>query len=303
MADKKIIYELNESERIDKYLACTMPDYTRTQIQQWIIDGYVMVNEKFVKPSYQLKLGDVIEVRIPDPVPSELKKQNIPLDIYYEDDDVIVINKPSGMVVHPATGNFENTLVNALLYHCETLSEIKGPARAGIVHRLDKDTSGLLVACKTNYAHRKLAKQFANRTITREYIAIVHGVIPHNFGRINAPIGRDPKDRKKMAVVEDGKEAITNFTVLERFDDFTLISCKLETGRTHQIRVHMAYIGYPVVGDFVYGPRKVVGRMGQFLHAAKLGFHHPRTQEYLEFNAPLPDYFQEFLQKISNTNS
>lgn len=302
MADnKKLIYDQEQTERIDKYLAKVLIEHTRTQIQQWINDGYVLVNGIIIKASYLLKQSDEIFVTIPDPIPTDIKKQNIPLDIVYEDDDIIIVNKPSGMVVHPSAGNIENTLVNALLYHCENLSSVKGSARAGIVHRIDKDTSGILVACKNDYAHQHIAKQFANRTVLRVYTSLVHGVIPHNHGKVNAPIGRDLRDRKKMAVVEDGKEAITHFSVEERFDNYTLITARLETGRTHQIRVHMSYIGYPVVGDLVYGPRKVVGgQVGQYLHASRLGFIHPRTNEYIEFSSELPDYFKDFLNKLQS---
>ena len=214
--------------------------------------------------------------------------------------DVIVINKPSGMVVHPALGNYSGTVVNALMYHCNDLSGINGVNRAGIVHRIDKDTSGLIVACKTDLAMKSLSKQFFEKTVERKYIAICYGVINHNLGRIDAPLGRDPENRKRYAVVDDGKHAVTNFRVLERFKDFSLLELELETGRTHQIRVHMKYIGHPIVGDPLYGPRTVIGTNGQYLHAGTLGFTHPRTGERLHFTSPLPDFFKEYLESLRN---
>lgn len=300
MDQKQLKYNSEKKERLDKYLTEQLSEYTRSQIQMWISEELVLVNQKKAKASLILKDGDIIEYTIPEIKESEITSQNIALDIIYEDSDIIVVNKPSGMVVHPASGNKTNTLVNALLYHCHDLSGINGVMRAGIVHRIDKDTSGLIVACKNDFAHKNLARQFAKREVTRQYTTLVHGIIPHNRGRIDAPIGRNPQKRQQMTVIETGKEAITNFTVLERFDEFTLLNANLETGRTHQIRVHMQYIGYPVVGDVVYGPRKVVGRHGQFLHASKLGFVHPRTKQTVEFNSPLPQYFEEFLINLRN---
>lgn len=300
MDQKQLIYNLEEKKRLDKYLAAQLSEYTRSQIQMWISEGQVLVNKKPAKASLVLKANDIIDITIPEVKESVIESQNIPLDILYEDSDIIVVNKPSGMVVHPASGNKTNTLVNALLFHCTDLSGINGTIRAGIVHRIDKDTSGLIVACKNDFAHKNLARQFAKREVLRQYTTLVHGVIPHNRGRIDAPIGRNPQKRQQMAVIESGKEAITNFTVLERFDEFTLVNANLETGRTHQIRVHMQYIGFPVVGDIVYGPRKVIGRHGQFLHASKLGFVHPRTQKAMEFEIPLPNYFTEFLNSLKN---
>jgi 23S rRNA pseudouridine1911/1915/1917 synthase len=223
------------------------------------------------------------------------------LDIVHEDDYVIVVNKPSGMVVHPAPGSMSGTLVNGLMAQAKNLSGINGVLRPGIVHRIDKDTSGLLMVAKNDLAHESLVNQLVEKTVTRRYIALVHGVIPHDTGTIDAPIGRDPKDRKKMTVIEGGKHAVTHFKVLRRFKDFTLIECRLETGRTHQIRVHMKYIGYPLAGDPQYGPRKTIGgEHGQFLHAAILGFDHPKTGEYLEFSTPLPSYFEEALESLEN---
>lgn len=289
--------EENE-QRIDKFLADNLEDFSRTQVQQLIKDQNVLVNDNPIKANYLLEAEDIIKVTIPDPVTIDIKAENIPLDIYYEDEDVIVVNKPSGMVVHPAIGNYSGTLVNALMYHCKDLSGINGELKAGIVHRIDKDTSGLLVSCKSDLAQKSLSLQFYNKTVTRIYYAIVYGVINHNLGRIDAPIGRDPDNRQRMAVVDGGKRAVTNFKVLQRFKDFTLLELKLETGRTHQIRAHMRYIDHPVVGDPLYGPKKVIGDHGQFLHAKTLGFQHPKTGEFLEFDSPLPDYFVEFLNTL-----
>ena len=290
--DKKfLIYDGQDSERIDKFLANELDDLSRSSIQMLIKDKYVLVNEEVVKSNFLLKNGDEISITIPDPVNDEILAEDIPLDVYYEDSDVIVINKPSGMVVHPAVGNTKGTLVNALMYHCKDLSGINGVIRAGIVHRIDKDTSGLLVACKNDKSHQHLSEQFFNKTVKRKYYAICYGEINHNLGKIDAPIGRDLSNRQTMTVVDGGKHAITHFKVLERFKGFTLLELVLETGRTHQIRVHMKYIGHPLLGDPVYGPRNVVGENGQFLHAKTLGFTHPKTNEFLEFESPLPDYF------------
>ncbi len=288
--------------RLDKFISSELTEISRTQIQDIIKSGLVTVNGLIAKASQQVAENDEIVIIIPEPVTTDVLPENIPLDIYYEDEDVIVVNKPSGMVVHPAFGNYTGTLVNALMYHCTDLSGISGVIRAGIVHRIDKDTSGLLVSCKTDFAHKDLSEQFFNKTVQRKYWAICYGVIEHNFGRIDAPIGRDVLNRQKMCVVEDGKKAVTNFKVLERFKDFTLLELQLETGRTHQIRVHMSYIGHPIAGDPLYGPRKVIGEHGQYLHAKTLGFVHPRTKELIEFTSPLPDYFEEFLQELRENN-
>lgn len=288
----------NVDERIDKFLADNLEDFSRTQVQQLIKDKNVLVNDNVIKSNYLLEEDDLIKVTIPDPVTIDVVAEDIPLDIYYEDEDVIVVNKPSGMVVHPALGNYSGTLVNALMYHCKDLSGIGGVLRAGIVHRIDKDTSGLLVSCKSDLAQKSLSLQFFNKTVTRKYYAIVYGVINHNLGRIDAPIGRDPDNRQRMAVVDGGKNAITNFKVIQRFKDYTLLELQLETGRTHQIRAHMKYIGHPVVGDPLYGPKKVIGDHGQFLHAKTLGFTHPKTNQFLEFDSPLPDFFEEFLKTL-----
>ena len=297
--DKKfLIYDGQDSERIDKFLANELEDLSRSSIQMLIKDKYVLVNEEVVKSNFLLKNGDEISITIPDPVNDEILAEDIPLDVYYEDSDVIVINKPSGMVVHPAVGNTKGTLVNALMYHCKDLSGINGVIRAGIVHRIDKDTSGLLVACKNDKSHQHLSEQFFNKTVKRKYYAICYGEINHNLGKIDAPIGRDLSNRQTMTVVDGGKHAITHFKVLERFKGFTLLELVLETGRTHQIRVHMKYIGHPLLGDPVYGPRNVVGENGQFLHAKTLGFTHPKTNEFLEFESPLPDYFLEKINEL-----
>ena len=300
MEEIKLIYEKNDFLRIDKYLNETFDEFTRTQLQLMIEDGQVTVNGKVIKSNYKLKINDEIVVIIKDPELTKIEPQNIPLDIYYEDSDIIVVNKPSGMVVHPALGNYNNTLVNALLYHCKDLSGINGEIRAGIVHRIDKDTSGLIVACKNDLAHKNLSQQFMDHKVNKIYYCLCNGVIPHNVGVINAPIGRDPESRQQMAVVEHGKEAITHFKVLDRYEKHCLVEVKLETGRTHQIRVHMKYIGYPLVGDPIYGPRKVVGDNGQFLHAKKLEFYHPRTNELMSFESPLPDYFEKQINEYKN---
>jgi 23S rRNA pseudouridine1911/1915/1917 synthase len=295
---KTILIEEEVNQRIDKYLPSIMPNFSRTQVQMMLDDKLITVNDNIIKASYILKLGDVIKITMLEASVDEVKSEDIPLDIYYEDKDVIVINKPSGMVVHPASGNYEGTLVNALLHHCKDLSGINGVLRPGIVHRIDKETSGLLVACKNDFSHRELSKQFLKKSVTRKYDAIVYGVINHNFGKVDAPIARDPNNRKLMGIVEGGKNAVTNFKVIERFKDFTHLELALETGRTHQIRVHLKYIDHPVVGDPQYGPKKIIGNQGQFLHAKTLGFIHPRTNEYMEWISPLPDYFTNFLSEI-----
>ena len=257
--------------RIDKELAHHLTTVSRSQLQKWIEDGNVTVNGEPVKPKYKLAVGDKVVVQPEKPQKIDLEPENIPLDIVYEDDDVIVVNKPQGMVVHPAPGHPNHTLVNALLYH-SPLSTINGEFRPGIVHRIDKDTSGLLMIAKNDLAHRSLAAQLKAKTNEREYVALVHGVIKEERGTIDAPLGRSKKDRKKQAVVEDGRHAVTHFKVLERFQHYTLVSCRLETGRTHQIRVHMKYIGHPLAGDPLYGPRKTLPSNGQYLHARLLGF-------------------------------
>lgn len=285
--------------RIDKLLQKHFIDESRTTLQNWIKEGCVCIDDKPVKASRKVEPNEVINVTIPEPVDTTIAPENIPLDVVYEDHDVIVVNKPSGMIVHPSAGIYSGTLVNALLYHCDDLSSINGVNRPGIVHRIDKETSGLLMVAKNDKAHRSLSAQLEEHSVIRRYVALVHGVIPHNKGRIVAPIGRDPDDRQKMAVTDkNAKEAITNFTVLERFDDMTLIECRLETGRTHQIRVHMQYIGYPVYGDPKYGRRSDDTSHGQYLHAKILGFKHPTTGEQMLFEAKLPDYFEEKIEEL-----
>lgn len=296
-----IVNEQFVNERIDKMLSTYYEDWSRTQVQGWIKDGLVLVNNQKVKGNYKCQLHDEIIVSIPEPEILDVKPEKMDLDIYYEDQDVLVVNKPRGMVVHPAPGHMSGTLVNGLMAHCQDLSGINGVLRPGIVHRIDKDTSGLLMVAKNDRAHESLVQQLVNKTVTRKYLAIVHGVIPHDVGTIDAPIGRDPKDRQKMTVTDvNSKEAITHFRVLERFDHYTFIECKLETGRTHQIRVHMKYIGYPLAGDPKYGPKKTLPIEGQALHAGVLGFIHPRTGEYMEFEAPLPPEFENILNLLKN---
>ena len=299
MIKKEIIYSgTSEEIRIDKYLAEQIEEVSRTELKEYFNQGKIKVNDKIVKPSYKLFDNDQIVVEEIAQDEIDMIKENIPLDIVYEDDDLIVVNKPSGLVVHPAPGHTHGTLVNGLLYHCNELSNMNGDIRAGIVHRIDKDTSGLLVVCKNNYAHRILAEQLKDKTTTRTYIAIVTGNISHNLGRIEAPIGRDPSNRQKMAVVPNGKPSVTHFKVLDRYRDFTLVELKLETGRTHQIRVHMSYINHPVVGDPLYGVKKQTTEFGQYLHAKTLGFVHPESGEKKIFSCPLPGYFEKVLEII-----
>ncbi|MGN7174850.1 pseudouridine synthase [Paenibacillus sp. FSL R5-0490] len=295
-----IIPDEQAGERIDKVLSTLNADWSRTQVQQWIKDGNVLVNGQKPKTNYKCSANDKIEISIPEPEELDVVPEEMDLDIYYEDQDVLVVNKPRGMVVHPAAGHGTGTLVNGLMAHCKDLSGINGVMRPGIVHRIDKDTSGLLMVAKNDMAHESLVNQLMNKTVTRKYRAIVHGVIPHDYGTIDAPIARDPKDRQSMSVVDNGKHAVTHFQVIERFRDFTLVECQLETGRTHQIRVHMKYIGYPLAGDPKYGPRKTLDIGGQALHAGVLGFEHPRSGEYLEFEAPAPAYFKELEENLAN---
>ncbi len=299
-ADTWTITDEQVGERIDRFLQTSCSDMSRAKIQKMIQDGFVTVNQAVVKSNYKVRLGDCIVFDIPAPTEVNIEAENIPLNILYEDADMIVINKARGMVVHPAPGNYEGTLVNALLYHCEDLSGINGELRPGIVHRLDKDTSGVMVAAKNDIAHQSLATQIGEKTATRTYLAIVHGNVRDDAGIINAPIGRHPTDRKQMAVVEkNSKHAVTHFRVLERFGNYTYIECKLETGRTHQIRVHMAYIGYPLVGDPKYCRRKspfVIA--GQALHSAELHLKHPISGKDMTFIAPLPSDMEKILNKL-----
>ncbi|WP_010282608.1 RluA family pseudouridine synthase [Bacillus timonensis] len=293
------IEEHQQNDRIDKIVSAFNSEWSRTQVQFWIKDGNITVNGSRIKPNYKVNIGDKIQIEIPEPQTLDVVPEEIDLDIYYEDADVLVVNKPKGMVVHPAPGHITGTLVNGLMAHCKDLSGINGVLRPGIVHRIDKDTSGLLMVAKNDVAHESLVNQLVEKTVTRKYKAIVHGVIPHDQGTIDAPIGRDKKDRQSMTVTdENSKVAVTHFNVLERFKEFTFIECQLETGRTHQIRVHMKYIGYPLAGDPKYGPKKTLDLGGQALHAGLLGFVHPRTNEYLEFEAPLPAYFEKLLEKL-----
>ncbi|WP_435873892.1 RluA family pseudouridine synthase [Rossellomorea vietnamensis] len=296
-----IVREEEKSLRLDKMLTQLEEEWSRSQVQQWIKEGNVKVNGAEAKTNYKCAVDDKISISIPEPEELDVVAEELDLDIRYEDSDVIVVNKPRGMVVHPAPGHPSGTLVNGLMAHCKDLSGINGVLRPGIVHRIDKDTSGLLMIAKNDLAHEKLVEQLVNKTVTRKYKAIVHGMIPHEQGTIDAPIGRDPKDRQRMAVVDSGRDAVTHFNVLEKFGAFTYVECKLETGRTHQIRVHMKYIGYPLAGDPKYGPRKTLDLDGQALHAAVLGFEHPRTGEYLEFEAEPPEVFRQTLQKLQNT--
>ena len=285
--------------RLDKALSIALSK-TRNHIEILFDEGHIWVNGKNEKPSYRVKENDVVEYEEKELVPSEMKKENIPLDIVYEDEDLMVINKPRGMVVHPANGHHEGTLVNALLGYCTDLSGINGVERPGIVHRIDKDTSGLLVVCKNDFAHNEIAKQLKDKTMHREYYALCKGVIKEDDGKIIAPIGRDPYDRLKMAVdVKNGKEAITFFHVEERFNQYTLVSVRLFTGRTHQIRVHMHYIGHPLEGDPLYGKKKnLLFQNGQLLHAYRITFIHPRTQKEMTFEVPLPDDYKAVLERL-----
>ncbi len=298
-----IVTEEEIDNRLDVYLAEQYEDLSRSYIQKLIKENCIKVNGKIEKAKYLVKLGDKIEINLPKVEEVRIEPENIPLDIVYEDDDVIVINKPQGMVVHPAPGNYSGTLVNAILYHCgDNLSDMNGIMRPGIVHRIDKDTSGLLVVAKNNVSHEILAKQFKEHTNTRKYHAIVIGNIKEDDAAVDAPIGRHPVDRLKRTVTSDGKHAVTHFKVLERFRDFTYIEARLETGRTHQIRVHLSYIGCPLVGDPLYGPKTSKFNLkGQVLHAKVLGFIHPTKKEYMEFTSDLPEYFNKLLRVLKNS--
>lgn len=288
-------------QRIDKALS-GLTEYTRSHIQKILDDGEVTVNSKVVSKGYKLSVGDEISFVSPEPVEIDAKPENIPLDVVYEDDDLLVVNKPRGMVVHPAAGNYNGTLVNALLYHCgESLSGINGVIRPGIVHRIDKDTSGLLIVAKNDFAHEKLALQIKEHSFKRQYRTVVHGKFREPNGTVDAPIGRSPKDRKKMCVTQkNSRNAVTHYEVLSQSDKFSFLKVTLETGRTHQIRVHMSHIGHPVAGDMVYGPKNgVVSLGGQCLHAGLIGFIHPRDGRYIELEAELPEYFRNFLKSQS----
>ncbi|MDK9851002.1 RluA family pseudouridine synthase [Staphylococcus equorum] len=299
----KIENKDDADQRIDKVLPEFNSDWSRTQIQDWIKLSLVKVNDKLIKPNYKTKLNDHIVVTEKEIVEADINPENLNLDIYYEDDDVAIVYKPKGIVVHPSAGHSTGTLVNGLMYQMKNLSGINGEVRPGIVHRIDKDTSGLLMVAKNDIAHRSLVNQLVKKTVTRKYVALVHGNIPHDYGTIEAPIGRNKNDRQSMAVVDDGKEAVTHFNVLEHFNNYTLVECELETGRTHQIRVHMKYIGFPLVGDPKYGPKKTLNIGGQALHAGIIGFEHPVTQEYIEKSTPLPEDFEQLLADIRKSDS
>lgn len=297
--------EINAGERLDSYLSNSLDEISRSAASKLIEKGLVLVNSKNVTKSYKICSGDQVELTMEDPVELDVIAENIKLDIVYEDDDLLVVNKPKGMVVHPAAGNYTGTLVNALMYHCkDSLSGINGVLRPGIVHRIDKDTSGLLIVAKNDTAHKHLAQQIKEHSFTREYITVVYGNVKNDSGTIDAPIGRHHTDRKKMCVTDkNSKHAVTHYEVVERYSGYTMLRCKLETGRTHQIRVHMSYIGHPVAGDEVYGPKKVIKALkGQCLHAQKIGFIHPTTNEYLEFSSEIPEVFSEFLHKLQKNH-
>ena len=292
------IFDDGESRRLDVFLA-ENAELTRSYAATLIEDGFVTVNGKAVAKNTKLKTGDRVDITIPDPQEYTVEPENIPLDIVYEDEHLLVVNKPKDMVVHPAAGNYSGTLVNAILYHCgDSLSGINGVMRPGILHRIDKNTSGLLLVAKNDNAHLFLSEQIKEHSLTREYEAVVYGNLKNDVGTVDAPIARHPVKRKQMAIVPSGKAAVTHYTVLERFGDFTHVRLRLQTGRTHQIRVHMASLGHPVAGDDVYGPHKVITKLGgQCLHARKIGFIHPESREYLEFASELPEYFTKFLNE------
>lgn len=297
-----VIQEEDQGVRLDVFVACKLQEISRTQAQDLIEKKAVLVNKEGSKAKYKLKVGDLVSCIIPEPEALSVEPEPIPLEIVYEDRDLLVVNKPQGMVVHPANGNYRGTLVNALLFHCRDLSGINGLLRPGIVHRIDKDTSGLLAVAKTDLAHRSLARMIKEHSVKREYLALVHGTVGEPGGIIDAPIGRDRADRQKMAVVlQNSKNAVTEYRVLERLGEYTLLECRLKTGRTHQIRVHMAFIHHPVVGDPKYGPKSnQLGVCGQALHARTLGFTHPRTGEWLEFTSPLPATFRGALRRLGS---
>lgn len=299
---REFMVEPGMEVRIDRYLSDRCGDLSRSYLQKLVKDGAACIGGKVVKSNYKVTAGETVVLTVPEAVEPEIVPEDLQLDIVYEDSDIILVNKPKGMVVHPAAGHYSGTLVNGLMHHCrEDLSGINGVMRPGIVHRIDMDTTGVLIACKNDMAHNAIAAQLKEHTITRTYYAIVHGVIKADEGTVDAPIGRHPVDRKKMSINEKhGRDAVTHYRVLERFRQFTYVECRLETGRTHQIRVHMASIGHPLLGDAVYGPAKCPYKLqGQTLHAGVLGIIHPRTEKYLEFAAPLPEYFEHLLKKLA----
>lgn len=298
---KHLITEEGAGRRIDSYISELLEDKTRSAVQKLIDDGNVTVNQTEINKNYRLKMGDEIDIVIPAPKMLDVVPQDLPIEIVYEDDDIIIVNKQKGMVVHPAPGNPDNTLVNALLYHCgERLSGINGVIRPGIVHRIDKDTSGLLIIAKNDAVHYKLADMIKEHNFLREYEAVVYGTLKETEGVVEAPIGRDPKNRQRMAVVlKGGKPAKTYYKVITQYDGFAHVRLRLETGRTHQIRVHMSHVGHAVAGDAVYGPKKCITALrGQCLHAGKIGFVHPVSNQYIEFSSPLPQYFEQFLKSL-----
>lgn len=307
--EKRLCIEITEEEngtRIDRILADRLSDFSRSYLKKLLDEGKVTMDGKALKPSAKMKTGQEVSLSVPEKILPDIEPENIPLEILYEDDDVLVVNKPKDMVVHPAPGHMSGTLVNAIMYHCKgNLSGINGVLRPGIVHRIDKDTTGSIIVCKNDMAHQSIAKQLKDHTIVRRYRAICYGVIDKDDLTIDAPIGRDPKDRTRMAVVEDGKHAVTHVHVLQRFQGYTYVECRLETGRTHQIRVHMAKIGHPLLGDEVYarGRKSPYHLEGQCLHAMVLGFVHPRTGQYIETVAPLPDYFEHLLKILPGRES
>jgi 23S rRNA pseudouridine1911/1915/1917 synthase len=294
-----VVEETHNGVRIDKYLTEILSDFSRSRVQQLIEEGYVEVNDLETKSNYKVKTGDIVSAEWPEDEALEVEAEEMDLDILYEDSDIIVINKPKGMVVHPGAGNPSHTLVNGLLAHCKDLSGINGVLRPGIVHRIDKDTSGCLVVAKNDLAHQVLSEQLSSKTMRRTYLALVHGVLNHNVGTIEAPIGRDKNDRQKMTVTSIGsRPAVTHFKVIQRYEKMTLVECQLETGRTHQIRVHFQYIGYPIVGDPKYSIKHTLETQGQCLHAYKIEFRHPRTDELMQFSAEMPDVFKKVLEEL-----
>ncbi len=303
---ENIVYTIDDKNigcRLDKFVSATM-ELSRKRVKELLDQNYIQVNGKTEKASYSLQMQDQVSIHIPPVEKISIEPEKMQLDIVYEDADLLVINKPKGLVVHPAPGHTSHTLVNGLLYHCKDLSGINGQMRPGIVHRIDKDTSGLLIVCKNDKAHQEISRQLSNKTCHRDYLAIVHHPFPHSHGTINAPIGRDEKDRQKMAVTaKNSKEAVTHFTVLENFKDYAYIRCSLETGRTHQIRVHMQYIGHPIVGDPKYGYKKTPDTKGQLLHACHIEFIHPVTKEKMAFDAPLDPIFKEALERLEREES
>ena len=299
---KYIVKNESQGKRLDKYVTEQNTEITRTAVQRLIDEKNILVNGKEQKASYKVNENDVVEVEIPEPKKIEIKAEDIPIEVIYEDSDIVVVNKPKGMVVHPGNGNLDGTLVNAIMAKCEgSLSGIGGEIRPGIVHRIDKDTSGLLIVAKNDKAHVNLSEQIKEHKVKKTYIALVRGVVKENEATIDMPIGRSKTDRKKMAVCKDGKNAITHIKVLKRWEHYTLLQVNIETGRTHQIRVHLSYIGYPIIGDYTYSNGKnEFGVVGQCLHAQKLEFKHPTTNKIMELEAPLPEYFQEIIQKLDN---